>query len=126
MFSGAKKKFDFFHGRSRVMLMPDFLMHLQSSLNFAVTNALSRSTSAAAVRPNPLTARRFSSAKKLARHELHPPLPNDRRPFRLRFRDGRSAAGSVPRPGLHFPVRRTAGRSLELNNYYGTVAHFSV
>jgi hypothetical protein len=55
------------------MLMPDFLLHLKSSFDFAVTNALSCSTSPAAGRPIHLTSRRFSSTKKRARPELHPP-----------------------------------------------------
>jgi hypothetical protein len=57
----------------------------------AVTNALSCSTSPSAVRPNPLTTAPVPFRKKARPSTTDILMPNDRRPFRLRFRDGRSA-----------------------------------
>jgi len=62
----------------------------------AVTNALSCSTSRAAVRPNPLTTRPDSFRKKARSSRAAFLVPNDRRAFRLRFRDGRSAPAPFP------------------------------
>jgi hypothetical protein len=57
----------------------------------AVTNALSCSTSPAAVQPIPLTTAPVPFRKKARSSRAALLMPNDRRPFRLRFRDGRSA-----------------------------------
>jgi hypothetical protein len=62
----------------------------------AVTNALSCSTSPAAVRPNPLTTAPVPFRKKARPSRPAFQIPNYRRPFRLRFRDGRSAAVPFP------------------------------
>ena len=62
----------------------------------AVTNALSCSTSPAAVRPNPLTTAPVTFRKKARSSRASFLMPNDRRPFRLRFRDGRSAPAPFP------------------------------
>jgi hypothetical protein len=62
----------------------------------AVTNALSCSTSPAAVRPNPLTTAPFPFRKKARSSRAAFQMPNYRRAFRLRFRDGRSAAAPFP------------------------------
>jgi len=73
------------------------------------------------VGPVPLTTTPVPFRKKRARHERHPHSTEYSACFRLRFGDGRFAPlrSCVSAPTLHFSVRQTAGRSLELNNYYG-------
>jgi hypothetical protein len=63
----------------------------------AVTNALSCSTSPAAVRPNPLTTAPVPFRKKRARHELH---------FKCRMIGALSACGSAPVVTLRLRSRR--------------------
>ena len=48
------------------------------------------------VGPVPLTTKPVPFRKKRARHEPHFMVPNNRRAFRLRFRDGRYAAAPFP------------------------------
>jgi hypothetical protein len=72
-----------------------YLIHQRLRLP-AVTNALSCYSSPAAVRPNPLTTPRGSLRKKARPSRAALLGPNDRRPFRLRFRDGRSAPAPFP------------------------------
>ena len=67
-------------------------MHKQT----AVTSALSCSTSPAAVRPNPLTTAPVPFRKKARSSRAAFQMPNDRRAFRLRFRDGRYAPAPFP------------------------------
>jgi len=62
----------------------------------AVTNALSCSTSPAAVRPNLLTTAPVPFRKKARSPRAAIQMPNDRRAYRLRFRDGRSAPALFP------------------------------
>jgi hypothetical protein len=65
-------------------------------LIIAVTNALSCSTSPAAVRPNPLTTAPVPFRKKARSSRAAFQMPNDRRAFRLRFRDVRYAVATFP------------------------------
>jgi hypothetical protein len=81
----------------------------------AVTNTLSCSTSPAAVRPISLTAAPFPFRKKACSSRAAPLMPNDRRPFRLRFRDGRSAPAPFPpvlHPRLTFPFAEPQAEAL--------------
>ena len=61
-----------------------------------MTIALSCSTSPAAVRPNPLTTAPVPFRKKARSSRAAFQMPNDRRAFRLRFRDGRYAPAPFP------------------------------
>ena len=61
-----------------------------------MTNALSCSTSPAAVRPNPLTTAPVPFRKKARSSRAAFQMRNDRRAFRLRFRDGRCAPAPFP------------------------------
>jgi hypothetical protein len=78
------------------MQIPEMFCSGKRNLITAVTNALSCSTSTAAVRPNPLTTAPFPFRKKARSSRAAFQMPNDRRAFRLRFRDGRSAAAPFP------------------------------
>jgi hypothetical protein len=90
----------------------------------AVTTAPSCSTSPAAVRANPLTTAPVPFRKKARSSRAVFQMPNDRRPFRLRFRDGRSAPAPTP-PSLasaslsRSPTRRP--KALAKINYCGAV-----
>jgi hypothetical protein len=72
--------------------LEDNLTHKQT----AVTSVLSCSTSPAAVRPNPLTTAPVPFRKKALSSRAAIQMPNNRRAFRLRFRDGHSAAATFP------------------------------
>jgi hypothetical protein len=86
---------------------------------FAVTNALSCFTLPADGRPCLPHDHAGSVPQKARSSRAAFLMPNDRRPFRLRFRDGRSAPAPFP-PSLRlrftFPFAEPEAESLELNN----------
>jgi hypothetical protein len=83
-----------------VKFTKDLLLFGILPLSIAVTNAFSCFTSPAAVRPDPLTTRLVPFHKKTRSSRAAFQMPNNRRPFRLRFRDGRFAPAPFP-PSLH-------------------------
>jgi len=90
----------------------------ENKFGSAVTNALSCSTSPATVRPNPLTTAPVPFRKKARSSRAAFLTPNDRRAFRLRFRDGRSAAAPF-QPSLRlrftFPFAEPQAEALVYN-----------